>query len=386
MRASLPGDDKRWPLFCAMTTAFVPSIFTSNMPSVRLEKCDHAVTGSFAWDSPPESLHVPLETGLLALTLRGANIASPLRDSAGAVFLQKTTTQEEGEKLEILAHRKVTDDIPLSLTTHLELDVAGKSREVLLGKALPPGFVPMALETQLPARIEDGGRMRVQVRPGRWTIDLMARSEGPVTDIARPTPDGPWREGEEVWVFEAKTDLRLVDVHGPSAIDPAQTSLPDAWKTLPAYPMKVGDKLSFEVRRRGDAQPPPDNLSLHRTLWLDFDGKGWTVTDSMNGTLNRDTRLEMAPPFTLGRVAIAGRDQFITHTDAGRSSTPRSTIRMRWCRPVRASRAGTGARSRSRGAVRSRKRKTSICGFCPLGRTSRWRSYASFSSRSFFCG
>ncbi len=309
----LPGDEKRWPLDTKVDGTSAVVITGAAVPTVRLAAGDHVVTGSFAWDSPPESLRVPPETGLLTLTLRGAVVASPNRDAGGNVFLQKTTTAEEGEKLEILAHRKITDDIPLLLTTHLELDVAGKSREVLLGKALPPGFVPMSLDSQLPARLESDSRLRVQVRPGRWSIELVARSEGATASVKRPAPEGPWREGEEVWTFEAKPDLRLVDIKGPSSIDPAQTSLPEAWKKLPAYPMKVGDELGFEERRRGDADPPPNMLTLRRTLWLDFDGGGFTISDALTGTLNRDSRLEMDPPTTLGRVAIGGRDQFITH-------------------------------------------------------------------------
>lgn len=309
----LPGDEKRWPLGVQVDGAKASVVPQSAVPSVHVEKGDHVVTGSFLWDSPPESLRVPPETGLLALTLRAAPVAAPLRDAQGAVFLQRTTAREEGEKLEILAYRKVTDAIPLTLTTHLELDVAGKSREVLLGKGLPPGFVPMSLESQLPARVEEGGRLRVQVRPGRFAIDLLARAEGPQNRLVRPAPEGPWREGEEVWVFEAKTDLRLVDVAGPSAIDPAQTSLPDAWKRFPAYPMKVGEALALQERRRGDADPPADQITLVRSLWLDFDGAGYTVSDKLTGTLNRDARLEMAAPTVLGRVAMLGRDQFITH-------------------------------------------------------------------------
>ena len=309
----LAGDDKRWPLEVKVDGARAVVVMQAALPSVHLERGDHVVTGAFAWDSPPESLRVPPETGLLALTLRGAAVPAPVRDAQGSVFLQKTTTAEEGEKLEILVHRKLTDDIPLLLTTHLELDIAGKSREVLLGKALPPGFVPMSLDSQLPARLEQDSRLRVQVRPGRWTIDLVARSEAVVTSLKRPAPDGPWREGEEVWTFEAKPDLRLVDIKGPASIDPAQTSLPEAWKRLPAYPMKVGDELTFEEKRRGDADPPPNQLTLTRSLWLDFDGSGYTISDNLSGTLNRDSRLEMDPPTTLGRVAIGGRDQFITH-------------------------------------------------------------------------
>src|SRR4029077_18200928 len=106
--------------------------------------------------------------------------------------------------------------------------------------------------------------------------------------LARPAPEGPWREGEEVWVFEAKNDYRVVTVEGVASIDPQQTTLPDPWKALPAYPMKVGDVLTLNERRRGDSDPPPNQLSLVRTLWLDFDGAGYSVNDTVTGTLNRD--------------------------------------------------------------------------------------------------
>ena len=48
---------------------------------------------------------------------------------------------------------------------------------------------------------------------------------------------------------------------------------------------------------------------------LDFEGGGYTVKDTLTGTLRRSSRLTMAPPTMLGRVAIGGTDQFITHLD-----------------------------------------------------------------------
>jgi hypothetical protein len=50
-------------------------------------------------------------------------------------------------------------------------------------------------------------------------------------------------------------------------------------------------------------------------MWLDFDGNGFTVSDALGGTLKRASRLEMLQPTVLGRVAIGGKDQFITHLD-----------------------------------------------------------------------
>src|SRR5438876_1688876 len=65
-------------------------------------------------------------------------------------------------------------------------------------------------------------------------------------------------------------------------------------------------------KRRGDSDPAPDRLSLQRTWWLDFDGRGFTVKDQISGTTSRSWRLEMAEPSVLGRAAVNGRVQFLT--------------------------------------------------------------------------
>src|SRR5262249_26042768 len=59
-------------------------------------------------------------------------------------------------------------------------------------------------------------------------------------------------------------------------------------------------------QRRGDSDPAPDQLSLQRNLWLDFDGRGFTIQDNISGTVNRSSRLEMRPPFHLGRISLGG--------------------------------------------------------------------------------
>jgi hypothetical protein len=321
----LPGDAKRWPLDVRVGAGRAVVVARGDVPGVQLPPGDHTLTGALAWDSMPESIAIPPETGLLDLVVRGVAVEQPNRDARGVVWLQKNAEAQEGEKLEILVHRRVTDEVPLVLTTRVVLSVAGKNREVLLGKALPAGFVPMALDAQLPARLEPDGRLRVQARPGTWTIDLAARSEGPVTELRRPKPEGPWREGEEVWVFDARSMLRVVEIAGVTAIDPQQTTLPDEWKRLPAYSLKLDDAMRFVEKRRGDADPAPDQLTLARTLWLDFDGAGYTATDVVTGTLRRSTRLDVAPPTRLGRVAIGGKDQFITRL----GGSPMSGVEVR---------------------------------------------------------
>ncbi len=321
----LPGSDKRWPLDAAVDGKRAVVVARDAGPSVELGRGDHTVSGSFAWDSLPESIAIPPETGLLALTVRGKVVDSPVRDATGAVWLEKTAENEEGNALELVVHRKIVDDIPLLLVTRIELHVSGKNREELLGRALPAGFVPRGFDSPLPARLEPDGRLRVQVRPGIHTLELTSRSTQPITSLSRPEPDGPWREGEEVWTFEAKNDYRVVAVEGVPALDPQQTTLPDAWKRLPAYPMRLGATLRLVETRRGDQDPPPDQLALTRALWLDFDGRGYSARDVVRGTVSRDGRLAMASPTILGRVAMVGADQFITRL----SPAPEAGVEVR---------------------------------------------------------
>lgn len=158
---------------------------------------------------------------------------------------------------------------------------------------LPPGFVPLSIDSPLPGRLEPDSRLRMQVRPGTWTVEIVARHEGPVASLTRPDAQGPWKEGDEVWVFEARPSLRVAAVASVPAIDPQQTTLPDEWKKLPAYAMSPGATMRLDESRRGDSEPAPDRLSLSRTLWLDFDGGGYTVSDTITGSMYRGWRIEM---------------------------------------------------------------------------------------------
>jgi hypothetical protein len=308
----LPGDASRWPQEVHVDGKPATVLLRGTSPSVRLTRGKHQIRATFTWDRLPDLLPIPAETGLVTLAIDGAPTEFPRRDPLGQLWLKgRAAGPDEEARLDLRVYRRVTDEVPLVLATRVELRVSGRSREVLLGRALPDDFVPMALDGPLPARLEPDGRLRVQVRPGTWVLELRARHEGPVSSLALPPPEGPWA-AEEVWVFEARTALRLVDVEGVPSIDPQQTQLPADWRAFPAYPMRSGSVMRLVEKRRGDADPAPDQLSLQRAWWLDFDGGGYTVHDRVSGSLTRSWRLDMPPPMTLGRAAVAGRDQLIT--------------------------------------------------------------------------
>jgi hypothetical protein len=308
----LPGDSRVWPQEVKVDGQPAIVVPRNSEPGVEIGTGTHVLAGVFSWDAPPEVVAIPPATGLLALTLRGQQVSFPNRDAQGRLWLQKRAAEEDTEsRIDVAVHRHISDDIPLLLTTHVQLKVSGKGREVLLGKALPDQFVPMLIDSPLPARIEKDGWLTVQVRPGVWNLQLTARHDGPVASLTLNAADGPW-DPEEVWVFDARPNLRLVSVEGPVAIDPQQTELPAAWKNLPAYLMHPGSTMRFAEKRRGDAEPAPDQLVLKREWWLDFDGGGYTVRDQISGSMNRNWRLEISAPWELGRVGVSGQDQLIT--------------------------------------------------------------------------
>ncbi|MFQ5513969.1 MAG: hypothetical protein ACE5FG_05975 [Myxococcota bacterium] len=310
--APLPGDERIWPEDVEVDDQAAVVVRHAGVPSVWLPKGRHRVSGRFRWPSLPELIAIPPETGLLSLSLRGERIAFPRRDPAGRLWLQKQEPSAgEESRLEVIVHRRVIDEIPLLVETRVELRASGANREIRLGPVLPPGLVALSLDSLLPARLEPDGGLRIQIRPGRWRLSFTARSTGPIEALELPETQGPWDDAE-VWVFEARSGLRLVDVEGVPAIDPQQTTLPAEWRPLPAYLMKSGDRMRLVERRRGDADPAPDQLELVRTWWLDFDGQGYTLHDRIQGTLVRSWRLEMGELTDLGRAAIDGRDQLLS--------------------------------------------------------------------------
>ncbi|MCE9624385.1 MAG: hypothetical protein K8R69_02860 [Deltaproteobacteria bacterium] len=316
----LPGDEKRWPQSVKADGQSVAVVLRDEVPSVFLKKGPHSLVGSYLWDSVPENFQIPPAVGLLKLTLKGEAVNFPQWDENGLLWLEKDSSAEVGEeRLDVRVNRLVDDDIPLILTTRISLDASGKAREVLLGQVLPEGFLVMSIDSPLPTRIETNGQIKVQVRAGSWEIEVKARHLGPVKALTLPGGESPLAP-EEVWVFQAHNNLRLVSIEGLPSIDPQQTTLPEDWKRLPAYRIRPGETLQLVERRRGDADPAPDQLTLFRRLWLDFDGGGYTFQDNLTGTMNRGYRLEMNAPVQLGRVAIDGQDQFITALEGDKRS------------------------------------------------------------------
>lgn len=312
---ALPGNDKHWPLHVTVNDKAVWVMNRNNTPMVKLPAGSYELKGEFLWDTIPENLSIPPDSGLVDLSINGKLVAFPAIKE-GSIWLKESDTGQKKvqaieNKLDLQVFRQVDDDIPLQLTTFLELEVSGQQREIKLPHALLAEFIPIKLQSPLPARIEPDGTLSLQVRPGRWHIELYARHPKQLDALSLKFKDAAWPSAE-IWVFNARPYQRLVEVQNLLAIDPSQTNLPSAWKTLPAYQVAQGETMAFKVIRRGDPEPEPSHLTLNRELWLDFSGTGYTIQDQISGKMTSGWRLNTLPDMQLGQVKLNGESQLIT--------------------------------------------------------------------------
>ncbi|MCU7904714.1 MAG: hypothetical protein KZQ76_02460 [Candidatus Thiodiazotropha sp. (ex Epidulcina cf. delphinae)] len=333
----LPGSENHWP--SQVLVDGNPAIITAtrdqssvqqasksenrpNPPGIRLLPGTHVINGRFGWNQLPDTLAIPTQAGIIDLTLNGRSIQHPVI-KRGSLWLKEqgdiTRQQQPEERLSVRVFRLINDDQPLKSEVRIDLAVSGRQREMVIGKPLPEGFIPIRINSDLPARLDANGELRVQVRPGNWQVSVSARHPSPVNQLRLNQQQAPWPD-QEVWSFQAQHHLRVVEIEGPKQIDPRQVKLPEKWNKLPAYTMGPQDSFKLNVIRRGNTEPEPDQLQLKRSIWLDFDGQGYTLQDRITGNMTHDWRLNVDSVLQLGRVVLHGAPQFITRLP-GRDST-----------------------------------------------------------------
>jgi hypothetical protein len=306
---TLPGNNNAWPINLTVDGNPSPLVSRNGLPSVFLKKGMHNIQGTFKWKNMPEMINVPKKTALVDLVINNKPVDAPLLDSEGRLWLQnKKISAAEEDRLEVKVFRMVDDDIPMFVTNLVRVYVSGQAREVKLTDSLPAGFIPMEIESPLPVMIQENGDVIIQARPGKWDVYIKERSKGPVNSI------GPLNTafGQEIWSVKSQNHLRMIKIKGVQGVDPGQTDLPGEWRQYPAYIINKGDTLVLEQTKRGDPSPAPDHLTMMRTIWLDFNGDGYTIKDTINGTMSSQWYLAMNQPLKLGRVVLDGVDQLIT--------------------------------------------------------------------------
>lgn len=306
----LPGGGEHWPQDVVVDGSPAPVVVRAGRPALRLPAGTHRVAGALRWTTRPASLPIPTEVGLVALEIDGAAVAAPPLERGTLWLGLRPDDAIEEDRLDVAVYRRLDDTLPQRLTTAVQIDVAGQSREIALVGAALEGFAGIALASELPARLDPDGTLRVQVRPGRWRVTLTSRAPALVDTIALPAAMDPW-PAEEIWTFAPQPRLRVAALEGADAIDADQSGVPPEWRGLPSYRVAAGQSVDIVERSRNDAMEP-NRLSLQRDLWLDFDGGAFTARDYVRGEMRSEWRLDMAAPYTMTMAAIDDENLLIT--------------------------------------------------------------------------
>ena len=312
----LPGQQGVWPEDVRSGTVNLEVQKSGALPAVWLDKGHHLLTGRFSWQKTPEYITVPPSSGMISLQINKKPSPLPALEKDGRLWLKTrvTAVKVEEESASLQVFRKIQDTLPLLEHLYLILTVSGSPREIELGLQIKEPFVPLQVNSPLPIRLNPAGHLVLQAKPGQWIIGLTLRYTGgnPPSELATgPVGKGLWAD-EEIWAFEAAPRLRQVVVENVQAVDPGRTALPSEWQGFPAYILTGKDRMRLSEKFRGNPNPYPNRLNLHRTLWLDNLGGGLTVNDRLDGSMTRDWRLDVLPEQQLGSVEVEGAKRMIT--------------------------------------------------------------------------
>lgn len=308
----LVGGPGAWPTNVRERTTLVPVLAEGEVPTVRLERGMHVLQGSLRWARPPATLRVPPAIGVLRLSRGGARLPAAIGADGVVRLGGESAGAGDDATLGIDVSRRIVDDVPVLVVTHIAIRASGAPREVDLGQVLLEGATAVQLDADLPARLDEQGRLSVQVRPGSFFVEIRSIQEGPVLSLTAPASAAAGWPEREFWVLEPDEGVRAVEVSGAPGIDPQRASLPEGWGGLATWMMTPGTTLQFKELRRGQPVVPPNTVAVRRRLWLDPDGGGWTIADSLSGALHQGWRLQAAAPLALGSVRVGGQPQVIT--------------------------------------------------------------------------
>lgn len=313
----IPGDSLVFPLSVTLDGKQAPVLSRDKKPYVFLTRGSHSLTGRYTWAALPSFFTIPENTALVSLRVNGTVQASPSMDGENRLWISPRDIQGEKEEkreansLQVSVFRLVEDGHPMTLLTRMELSVSGDKRREKLTLSLPDKAPVISLSSPLPMKLMEDGTLWVDVKAGTYRLDILSVINEPVSAL------GPLKAlyGEELWSFKPVPYNRVAHMDGVQAIDPMQSRLPDDWKHFSAYRITEGSQITFVTTQRGCTGQDNDAVTLIRDLWLDFNGKGATVRDTLSGSLGERRYIFLdSQDYELGRVILHGKDQLITRS------------------------------------------------------------------------
>jgi len=316
----LPGSNKNWPFNVRCNGNKIPVTNHLNSPGIKLKKGTYIITGDFYWKFIPGTIKIPKSTGIVNLKINGKKVAFPERGKNGILRLQnKKSILKDKDYLSTKAYYLLEDGIPLKLHINIGLTVSGKSREKVLETVVPTGWKVSSIVSQIPATIDKFGKLKVQVRSGKWSIKIQTfRTDN--TKIIEFQKGAKIISEKSFLAFKSAPELRVLEVQAGESIDSSGTSLPDKWKEYPVYFWITKKPILLKEQQRGGIANESSSITVNRELWLFEKGHGYTFIDSINAELSKTLRLDSNGNNKLGKVTVNGVDLLITENPISKTS------------------------------------------------------------------
>ncbi len=310
---ALPGDEQVWPRDVKHNGNAMAVVARDGRPQVYLKTGRYQLSGEYAWRERPAELLLPPSLALVNLTLDGVQVSFPRRDPERVWLGASTEKQTEQDSLDVQVYRLLQDGQPFINHTQIHLTVTGRAREVVLGRVLLDGFMPVDLHSEMASKLDNNGVLTVQALPGDWVVHVYSRAAQLPTQLKRLDKNEVW-PADEVWSFVGNDALRAVSFDGGIAVDPSQLNVPPEWQSFPAQHIAVNTVVAVNERARG-TQDLRNHLNWQRDMWLRFDGSRFSFVDHINGQMRSDWRLNVQANVQLLNATVNGSAQPITTSD-----------------------------------------------------------------------
>lgn len=310
----LPGNLETWPQQIKINGKASGVIERNNLPFVKLDKGTHRIEGKIVNHAKLNRLLIPANIAMIN-TFKHQQKVQLSNNNNYLLLNQKVTAQKpESDRLHIEVFRHYQDGIPSLLETRLKLRVTGKNREEILGKPLLENNELIGVNSPIPVKINAQGELVAQLKAGEYWINLNSRFTKNSKSLKKTANHKNWPNNEFLSV-RYNNKIREIEISGTNSIDTQQTNIPHEWKTLPSYLLKDNNQLQIKVLRQGKENPAKNELSLTRKLWLDFNGKGITAKNHLQGKIHQNWRLDSTEDNQLQSAEVNQQAVMITLLD-----------------------------------------------------------------------
>ncbi len=315
----LPGASGLWPVNVQLNGKHVPVMSNTDTPRINVPLGKFEIKGTIVWNSVPKELPLPKSVGIIELKQNEQPIPVQL-DGQGHLLLNQQDTVNKSNPI-ITASRLWKDGPTPTLTTHISVQNSGVGQIVPLGSIQLQDSLLIDLHSSVNNWVDSNGALLAYIPSGTHILSYTHALPANVEQISTPTPPTNWPTTEE-WAIHTDNTIRQLSFEGLQPIDQSTSAVPIEWKHHPTYSKDSDRTVKFQTVLRGNPTPPPNNLSLSRTLWPKLTGDGFWIQDEIVGSMTQTWILQPPTHLSIQSIEQNGFAQSIVESSDGTTTIP----------------------------------------------------------------